>query len=375
MIKNSKNEILNLTKKLIAFKTVNGNGKEIALCFDFIKKYFEVEIVSKKIIVKEYKKNGVLSLALSNRNTLKPDIIFNGHIDVVNAEDKLFTPVVKNGKLYGRGAADMKNQVATMMAVLKDLINSEFKKSISLILNSDEEMGGCNGVKYLVEEIGYRAKVAIIPDGSYNFDIVEKQKGGFWIKFVSHGKSAHASRFWLGENAILKLTDFYGDLIKIFPPLKKTKLLYQDGVSINLGKINGGKSTNSVPETAEMHLDLRYSEKMDKRRILESIKKLSKKHKISFEITDDVAMLETSPKNYYLKMFKNVVEKNLGRKVKIVKETGASDARFFSKYNIPVIITVPNCGGFHEAGEWAEIKSLEKFYEVLREFVEKAARG
>lgn len=363
------NEILELTKKLITFKTVNGNNKEIIACFEFIKKYFETEIKSGKIIAKEYEKNDVLSLVLTNFDTLKPDIILNGHIDVVSAENKLFTPSIKNGKLLGRGAADMKSQIAIMMAVFKSLINSEFEKSISLILTSDEENGGVNGVKYLVEKIGYRTKIAIIPDGADNFSIVEKQKGGFWIKFTAKGKSAHASRLWLGENAILKLVDFFENLRKIFPPLKKSKLLYQDGVSINLGKINGGKSTNSVPEAAEMHLDFRYSEKTDKKRIINEIKKLTKKHKIDFEITDDVEMLETNPKNLYLRKFKNITEKTINRKVKIVKETGASDARFFSKHGIPVIITVPNCGDFHGASEWVEIKSLQKFYSILIKFI------
>lgn len=362
-------EILNLTKKLIEFKTVTGNNKEIAACFDFIKKYFETETRSRKIFVKEYEKNGILSLVLANSATIKPDIILNGHIDVVHAEDKLFAPLIKDGKLLGRGASDMKSQVAVMMAVFKDLINSGSKKAISLMLTSDEENGGANGVKYLVEEIGYRTKIAIIPDGADSFGLVEKQKGGFWIKFTSRGIAAHASRLWLGENAILKLMDFYRDLVQIFPPLKKTKLLYRDGVSINLGKINGGKSTNSVPETAEMHLDIRYSEKSDKKRVIGEIKKLIKKHKINFEITDDVEMLETDPKDRYLKNFKRITEEIIGRKVKIVKETGASDARFFSKYDIPVIITLPNCGDFHGSKEWVEIKSLEKFYLIIKQFI------
>ncbi len=363
------NSILKLTKKLISFKTTEGNKNEITNCLNFIKAYFKPEIISKKIIVQEYKKNGILSLVLTNFDTLKPDIILNGHIDVVSAEDKLFTPIIKNGKLLGRGAADMKSQVAVMIAVFKSLINNEFKRSIGLMLTSDEEMGGSNGVKYLIEEIGYRTKVAIIPDGADNFDMVEKQKGGLWIKFTAKGKSAHASRLWLGENAILKLTDFYQNLIQIFPPLKKTKLLYQDGISINLGKINGGKSTNSVPETAEMHLDLRYSEKADKKRIINTLKNLTKKYKINFIITDDVEILETSPKNRYLLKYKEITEKIIKRKVKIIRETGASDARFFSKHNIPVIITVPNCGDFHGPNEWVEIKSLEKFYNILYHFI------
>lgn len=279
-------------------------------------------------------------------------------------------PIIRNGKLIGRGASDMKSQIATLLVAYKNLINSGFKKSINLMLTSDEENGGASGVKYLVEKIGYRTNIAIIPDGADDFSLVEKQKGALWIKFIAKGKAAHGSRPWLGENAILKLMKFYNELEKVFPPLKKTKLLYQDGISMNLGRINGGKSTNSVPETAEMHLDLRYSKKSDKNTIINALKKLTKKNKIIFEITEKVEILETNPNNPYLIKYKNITEKIIKRKVKFLKETGSSDAKFFSKYNIPVILTVPNCGGFHSSDEWVEIKSLDKFYNILMTFLQ-----
>lgn len=363
------NEILELTQKLIAFKTINGNNKEIAACFNFIKKYFEPEIKAKKIIIKEYENNGHLSIVFSNANTIKPDIILNGHIDVVNADNKKFISKIKNGKLYGRGAADMKSEVAVLMKAFKNTINDNIKKSIALILTSDEEIAGKSGVGYLMSTIGYKSNIVIAPDGGHNFELIIKEKGGFWIKISAKGKPSHGSRPWLGENAILKLVKFYQSLETKFPPLKKTGLLYRDGVSINLGKIQGGKSVNSVPDTAEMYLDMRYSKKTDKIKITKQLSQLIKKHKITFKITDMVEILETNPRNQYLIKFKKIAEKILGKKIKISKATGASDARFFSAKNIPVVVMTPNCGDKHGPNEWVEIKSLDKFYDIIKTFL------
>ncbi|MFA6096132.1 MAG: ArgE/DapE family deacylase [Candidatus Paceibacterota bacterium] len=362
-------EITELIKKLIEFKTVNGKNDEFAACICFIKDYFKPQIESGKIYVVEYEKNGLHSIVFSSQKNIKPDIILNGHIDVVNAEEKDFTPIIKSGKLFGRGAADMKSQIATLMHIFKNIVESEEKKSVALMLTSDEELSGGNGVGYLLNEIGYRCKVAIVPDGGHNFEMIVKEKGGFWIKVSASGKSAHGSRTWLGENAVLKLMTFFYELEEIFPPLKKTKKLYQDGVSINLGVMNGGKSINSVPDRAEMFLDIRYSEKMHKSEIIKTLKKLSKKHKLKFEVTDVVEMLETDPQDPYLKKFKNIARKTIYKPIVITKASGASDARFFSAKGIPVIIMTPNCGNKHGKNEWVEIKSIEKFYDILIRFI------
>ncbi len=364
-----KKNILEITKELIRFKTVDGGNKETINCFNFIKQYFKPEIDSGKIVIRKYKKNNSISLVFSNSKSYSYDIVFAGHIDVVDADKKDFIPKVINDKLCGRGAADMKSEVAVMMVVFKEAVNEGIKKSLALILTSDEETGG-QGAKYLLNEIRYRGKVAIVPDGGQGFELIIKEKGGYRFRVISQGKSAHASRAWLGENAILKLINFYKDLEKLFPPLKKIRALYQDGVSLNLGKIAGGKSINVVPDTAEMYLDMRYSEKSDKRKIIKAIKDLAKRYKLDFEIIKTIEMMDVNPKNYYLKKFKDVAEEILKRPIKIAKWAAASDARFFSNHHIPAIVIAPNCGNKHGQNEWVEINGLYKLYWILKKYIQ-----
>lgn len=363
------NEILELTQKLISFKTVTSDTKEISACCDFIESYFSQEIKAGKIILKKYWKNNAISLVFSNRKTLNYDILLNGHIDVVQAEKSEFTPKIKDGMLFGRGAGDMKCEIATIMIIFKELINENCQKSVALMLNSDEEIGGHSGADYLVNEIGYTSKIVISPDGGNNFELNIKDKGLFWVKISATGKTGHASRTWLGDNAILKLFGFYKDIERSFPPLKKIKSLYQDGVSLNLGVISGGNTINMIPEKAEMSLDMRYSDKKDKERILKTIEKLAKKNKVSYEIINSAEMFEISLNDPYLKKFKAMAEKILGRKMKTIRSTGAGDNRFFSAKGMPVIISGPNFGNEHSSGEWLEIKSLENFYIILKQFI------
>lgn len=362
-------KIRKISESLMKFRTVSGNREEMDKCVNYIKEYFQPEIKSGKIQVSEYEKNNFLSLILSNQKTLNPDIILNGHLDVVKAEDEEFIPKIKGGKLYGRGSADMKSQVAVMMTVLREIAREEEKKSVALMLTSDEELSGLNGMAYLLDEIGYRCKIAIIPDGGHNFELVVKEKGGFWIKVTSRGKSAHGSRTWLGENAILKLMKFYYELEEIFPPLKKTKKIYQDGVSVNLGMIQGGKSVNSVPDSAEMFLDIRYSEIIHKEDIIKAVKKLTRKHKLDFEFIEVVELLETDPKDPYLEKFKKILKETTYKPVVLSKETGASDARFFSRHGIPAIITAPDSGNLHAKDEWVKLNDLPKLQSLLKKFL------
>ena len=101
-----KKELVELTSKLIKYKTLSNNTSEIDGCFDFIKSYM------KGFHVEEVKKNGTKSLVISNEKRKKFDYILLGHIDVVPAKQEMFTPRITKGKIWGRGSYDMKSGVA-----------------------------------------------------------------------------------------------------------------------------------------------------------------------------------------------------------------------------------------------------------------------
>src|SRR5262249_3930331 len=141
------------------------------------------------------------TLVITTKDTMTPDIFLVAHIDVVPAPKSLYQPRIESNKMYGRGAYDMKMAIACYILLLHELKEWLGEKNIGLMLTSDEEIGGMQGVKRLLEA-GYSSKVAFLPDGGFNWNFEEEAKGVLQIKIAARGKSSHSSRPWLGENAI-----------------------------------------------------------------------------------------------------------------------------------------------------------------------------
>lgn len=358
-------KILEITKKLIKYKTTNNNYKEIEKCIDFIENIFKNY---HSVDIKRYNFNNYPSIVISNiKNNYYFDYILNGHIDVVPSNNPYaFKPKIENNRLYGRGAMDMKSQVAVMSVVMQNVLENRLNKKIALMITSDEEIGGFSGTGYLVEKQKYRAKCVVLPDDGFYNKITLEEKGVIHIKIITKGKSAHGSRPWLGENAIEKAIEIFKDIKKIFPAnFDENKWIN----TLNLGKFYGGIATNVIPDQAELYLDIRFIKKNDKKEIIKKIKNILKKfEKTSFEILVEGYPLINKKNNLYIKKFLKIGLKN---KIKFSYHYGhgASDARFFAKYNIPVIMWRPKSSEAHIDNEWVDIKSLEKYYLILKDFI------
>ena len=110
------NNIVNNTRELISFPTYKGNDSAFKELFSYIKDQMSEFIV--KDIVVNYNDHDNHNLLISNVETNDFDVIFSGHVDVVKNDE--YEAKIVDGKLYGRGAIDMKGQVAVMMEVLKN---------------------------------------------------------------------------------------------------------------------------------------------------------------------------------------------------------------------------------------------------------------
>ena len=358
-------DIISLSKKLISYKSETNNTVETRKIIEFCRKYISQNLKD-KISVKIYNSNNFYSLTAVPKGIKTPEFCMVGHLDVVPAPSSEFKPKVKGNRLYGRGASDMKGVTAAMIQVFIDILRKNPDKSIALMLTTDEEIGGFNGVNYILNKKGFRCKCAFIPDGGDNWKMVIEEKGIAHIKIITKGKSVHGSRPWLGENAIEKLIDIYRDLRKQFPHYDGSKTWKE---SMNLGKISGGEAINKVPDTAEMYLDFRFTKSKSPKQIIDTVKNIvGNRGKVYPLITAEVNAQDKN--NKYIKSFHKYAEKVLRRNIPFVKINGGSDARFFAQYNIPTIIIKPKSGNQHGLNEWIDIKDLQKFYDVLRGYVE-----
>ncbi|MFH1712204.1 MAG: M20/M25/M40 family metallo-hydrolase, partial [Patescibacteria group bacterium] len=350
--------ILNLSQKLIRLKTTEDNPQEIERCLSLIKKY-----LNPKLILKKYESDRKLSFVITTKKTHNPKIFFVSHVDVVNGADEQFIPKVKRGRLYGRGSWDMKVYLALMLTLFNELPSCNNSPDVGLIITSDQETGGDNGTKFLLKELHYSSEVAFVPDAGNDLDIVNIEKGVLHLKLSAKGKTAHGSRPWMGENALDTLISTYMRLHAIFPNPTND----QDWkTSLSLGKIEGGRAINQVPDQGALYLDLRYTERQTPESILRLIRKVAKN--LSLEVLANGSICYTPEDHPFLQKYMAISNKILGRKVKFNRECEATDGRYFSDRGIPVIITRSQGSDAHGKNEWVAIEPLSKFYEIIKQF-------
>lgn len=353
------NKIISLTKKFVAIKSIDGNKKEL----DEILKLAVSQL--KEYTIEHFKKNGIKSTLVYNTKTRpkKFKIILNVHLDVIPGKENQYKAKVKENKLFGVGAMDMKANAACMIYVFKK-IAKELDYPIALQLTTDEETGGFNGTQHQIKE-GVRGDFVITSEPT-NFDIVYQAKGILWLKVYAKGITAHGAYPWRGENAVLKIHKFVTDLQKKYPNPKNEKWV----TTINVSKIETKNIVfNKIPDDCEVWLDIRYIPK-DSKTIVQNIKKLLPKE-CKMEIIEKEPSLMTDKNDFYIKKLKNITTKVIGKKTILRGAQGSSDARHYANINCPGIEFGPIGGGIGSDAEWVDIPSLEKYCEIITSFLKK----
>ncbi len=174
------------------------------------------EVVAKKLrglglevelVEKEPGSTNVVARLKGTRGS--PVLLYNGHIDVVPAGNGWsrdpFSGEIVEGRLYGRGTADMKSGVASMVAAAEAIVKSGFKLKGDLLITAvaDEETGSLKGTRYLIER-GLKADMAVVSEPT-DLRVEIAHKGILWAEITTRGRGSHASRPHLGVNAIDKM--------------------------------------------------------------------------------------------------------------------------------------------------------------------------
>lgn len=311
-------------------------------------------------------------------------LVIIGHMDTIPAgqgwKHDPFSAVIENGKLFGRGAADMKGSLASIVVALEQLKKSGWKPKGKLIFvaAANEEMGD-------TEDIGMGAMAARLramagKDGilvfgdTTDFTITVAEKGVLWLEVISHGKEAHGSTPWKGINAIEKLGKFLIELNNM-EFTTNHPLLGKSTISINT--ISGGYKTNAVPELAKASVDIRLVPGDSKEKIMARIKALADEMKkkdgdMNIEVKETVFMepVETPVNQPIVAILKQVVKEATGRDAEVRGEHGATGASLFRKRT--GLLTVA-CGPgkmeqAHTKDECIDTKDIEngvKLFEAL----------
>lgn len=351
-------------KKLIGYTTIQGNDKAIVACYGFIAKVLSWYPFK----VRKYMHNDVRSVVWSTEPGVVSDIILSAHIDVVPGCQQLFTLKTKRGRWLGRGVSDMKYAIPVFNESLRTLWKKNKKlPSVAIMLTGDEEIGGKNGVGYLVNTVGYRAKIIVCPDGGDNWKIVEQAKGALHVEVCVRGKSCHGSRPWDGISAndillrkLLRLREYYPE---------STKETWN--TTLTIGVIQGGLQTNQVASSAIARLDFRYPPGIVPEDIKKRVEQVFGVSNVT--ILSNASIYKTDRNNSYVRLWEQEV-RSIARVSRIyTSEYGASDARFFSAVGIPAIVSKPKGGDIHTDREWIDIVSVKQYTKVLTKFMDRVS--
>ncbi len=355
----NKQTFINQLKKLVSFETISGNIEANSKALDYVQ-----SLLNPKVFVKRVKNKNAEILIANNSGSNSPDVGYMVHMDVVSANQSQFSMIQKGDRLIGRGTSDMKFSIPLGVSLLNELITKKSKLKFSLVLTTDEEVGGFDGGAFLAENLKFRPKCLLVPDGGDNLTFVEKAKGVCQVLIESKGSPAHASRPWMGKNAIDPLAKLSSELLKIYGKNSKRETW---NTTMNIGQIQGGISTNQVCAEASLKLDFRYPETDSINNIVNVVSTLAKKIEPGLKISTMSTGLPTftDRKDPIVQKFLSCMKLTYGKPIVIDKTYGASDARHFAKYNIPVLMMKPMGGEIHSENEWISIRSSMKFYDGL----------
>ena len=280
-------EIVALTQDLIRFPTVNPPGEAYQPCAEFLgarlkRRGFQVEYVRAEGAPGDSAKYPRINMvARYEGKTPGPCVHFNGHLDVVQTGAGWtldpFAATVKDGRVYGRGACDMKGGIAAAVVAVEALLDSgiALPGAVEISGTVDEESGGYGGVAYLAERGWFskpRVDHVIIPEPLNVDRVCIGHRGVWWAEIETLGRIAHGSMPFLGDSAIRHMTavleKFERELYPSLAARHSDMPVVPDGArqsTMNINSVHGGEAERfeglpapCVADSCRMVIDRRF---------------------------------------------------------------------------------------------------------------------
>jgi acetylornithine deacetylase/succinyl-diaminopimelate desuccinylase family protein len=366
-------EATELTQALIRFPSVvpPGEYQEIASFTASVLEDFGADDVS--IVGPSVEKANVL--ARFQGQGAGPTLVLNGHLDVVPVTDAAewrFDPFggeIVEGCLYGRGAVDMKGQVATMIVAMKALKESDIRTSGDVVLafTIDEEEGSdYTGAGYVVQNQLIEADYVIVGEPS-DMDIVRYHKGVCWFRLETHGQASHAGYPEKGVNAVEHMA-------QLIQSIKNTRLTHEPhpivgSYSLTFNTIKGGTKTNCIADHCEAEFDVRpvpgqAPDKLEEeiQQVIDDLASSVPSFKAELIALKKRAALDY-PESYPLfDLVSEAARLALGRAPGFIGHIANSDAQHFRKGGIPAVWMGPGqiSQNAHSANEFITLEQLEQ---------------
>lgn len=319
-------------------------------------------------------------------------LAFNGHLDTYPVNEALPWTVdplrgdVRDGRLYGRGAADMKGGIAASILAFALLARHRhaWRGEAVLTLAGDEESMGPLGTKWLLDHVPglARADGVIIGDAGSPRVLRFGEKGFLWIEVEAAGTAAHGAHVHLGENAIDRLraaldaVSALRDLPVAAPPAVTAAIAAARPVSealagagearvlgsvtVNIGQVEGGTAPNLVPASARAACDIRLPVGLTCAEAEAALSAgLDALPGIAWRVLRRFEPNHTDPAAAIVRLAHAAAEEVLGGTVAVNMRVGGSDARWFRMAGLPTVVYGPTPHNMGGADEWADVAELE----------------
>ncbi len=367
----SEAERLQIFSDLIAIKSVNTDEVKVA---DYLKALFAKHGIEASVIPIE----GTRADLMAEVGSGKPVLGISGHMDVVSAGDESqwtsdpFTLTEREGKLYGRGAADMKSGLAAMVIAMIEIKERHLLKrgTIRLMAPMGEEVGELGSRTFATNGSMDDVDALIIGEPS-GYRIAYAHKGSMDIRLTSTGKAAHSSMPEQGKNAIDPLIELLHDANKAFRETDKQSDLLGK-LSFNTTIFQGGNQVNSIPEKAVAEINVRTIPEFDNDVVETTLDNLiATQTEQGAKIDKDTYMsqpsVETSGNSSLVKLAEKIGANYAGHDISagaIPAVTDASNMLKDKPSSFPFIIFGPGSESVHQVDEYVDKQMYLNFIDL-----------
>jgi succinyl-diaminopimelate desuccinylase len=317
------------------------------------------------------------------RGNAKPLLVFLGHTDVVppgplqDWDSPPFEPTLRNGRLYGRGAADMKGGIACFITALERFVakHPNHLGSIALMITSDEEGIATNGVVKVINVLEKRQEKidwCLVGEPSSDKrigDVIRVgRRGSLCAKLTIHGIQGHVAYPEIAENPIHSFAPALKALVaevwdqgnQFFPP-----------TSLQVSNINSGNGAeNIIPGVAEIQFNLRFSTELDETTIKQRVKNILDQYDFNYDI-----QWRLSGNPFLTLEGELIAAAHLAIKTVTGFETiddtggGTSDGRFIAPTGAQVIELGPLNESIHKINEYVGLQDLEVLSQIYEQIM------
>ncbi len=300
-------------------------------------------------------------------------LMLNAHTDTVGVGgmDAPFQARIQDGRMYGRGAYDMKGGLAACMLAVKAARGMALAGDVMLSAVADEEYGSVGTEALLAEWQRWPADAVLIAEPT-ELAISIAHRGFVWLEFEVHGVAAHGSRPHLGVDAIVKMGKVLVALAALDQKLRAqpTHELLGSG-SLHASTIAGGEEISMVPARCKLLVERRTipgesaaSAVAEAQALLGEIAADDPDFKASVKATFSRSPYGIAADKALVRQLKRHAEARLGSAVPIIGSSWWMDAALFGDHGIPAVVLGPAGAGAHARVEWVDLASVARCQEI-----------